>query len=351
MSIPRSIIEKLPFFLNGTLSEDERLEVERELARSEELRAELEQVREAARIFGHRLPAEALVSYVFDGVTEGLPADLIERHLAASPGAREEYELLVESRDALDRSRGAEAPADGNVVAGRFAPATAAASGWRRLALAASIVGAASLALAGWQWSRLSEGEARLADVESRLEEALEERDPAPQPAGEGGEEARQQIEELRLENEQLAAGKSDLVDQVARQEEQIVRLGEQIAALEQPRANLPVIDLYPGDMVLRGETPSDSATVLERSAGAVALILNSGAAGDDRLERMRIVDAAGAEVWASREAPLRDELGTFTVSVPTGTFEAGSYTIELIGRLGGEGESTVVESYLVEIR
>ncbi len=350
MSSDRYVAERIAWYLNGTLEESERSEVERLLAASEENREELREAMEAARIYGHRLPARVLVDYAFDGSHEEIPSELIERHLAASPLARAEYEMVRESQKTLERETGSE---ESPARVPQFSRPIA--SGWRRLALAASLIGLTALGMAGWQWNRLAEQGDRLAEVESRLREALAEEPASMEAPDEVVPEApadpalERRLGELELENSQLAAGKSDLVEQVARQDDEIRQLGEQVAEFASPQANLAVVDLYPGDMVLRGQPQSERVVTIPRQTRNVALILNSGIAAEEPLTGMRILDESDEVIWTSDERPERDDLGTFTVSLPVGRLSAGRYTVELIDEAGGE--LSVLESYLVEIR
>ena len=92
----RHIEELLPFYLNGTLEDDERTEVEAALAEDETLRWELE-------------------------FLEGVQKDVRSREVGTSPG---EFGLARLMRDIESETR--EAPV-GNVVVGRFWKVAAAA--------------------------------------------------------------------------------------------------------------------------------------------------------------------------------------------------------------------------------
>lgn len=347
MSSHRFVAEHSPFFLNRTLSDEERSRFEEQLAASGDSRDELAATLEAARIYGHTLPAEVLVDLVFGGGAEPrFPNALVERYLEVSPVGRAELELLRESRRALD----AEVRGDGSNVVPIAAPAAAAGGvrGWRRMALAASLIGAAAVGLATWQWQQLEQREGRLAAVEDELRQALDrESEPRPPAADAAADPAvAQRLEQLESENRQLAAGKSDLVEEIERQDAEIEQLEGRIARMSRPRANVSVIDLYPGDMVLRGEPQADRLVVVERGDGPLALILNSGVGPDAAISGMRLIDEDGDTVWTSSEQPVRDELGTFTVSLPTPGIEPGVYAIEL-----SSDDGTVVERYRIEIR
>jgi anti-sigma factor RsiW len=333
-------MERIPWYLNGTLDEAETAEVETLLAQSAEGRAELAEARAAASIYGHRLPSEVLVAYAIDGKHEAFPSELIERYLAVSPVAGEELRMVRESLAEL----AADATEREDAVLPFRRPEAPAPAGWKRLALAASILGIVGLGLAAWQWSELESRENRLAEVEQQLRDALAaEAVPAPS----GAESDR--IETLEEANLELAAGKSDLVEQVERQQERIRALGEQVADLSQPLLNVPVVDVFPGDMTLRGELEPARRVVVPLQTKTVTLILNSRLQADQGVTALRILDAEGKRRWASESRPQRDELGVFTVGIPVQSLGAGVFTLELVAQEGGE--TRIVETYLVEIK
>jgi hypothetical protein len=147
-------IELLPWYLNGSLSEDERRQVEEQLASSEECRTALEQTRAAARIFAVRLPGEALVDQVF-GAEDIAPGEAARHRSprAVSGDDLELMELIRQSKAALDWSE----QTDRKREAAQPAPATpavthqAAGHRWRLLAVAASV--AFAVTTSGWLWS------------------------------------------------------------------------------------------------------------------------------------------------------------------------------------------------------
>ncbi len=212
------------------------------------------------------------------------------------------------------------------------------------MALAASLVGATALGLAGWQWLEAQDSENRLAAVEQQLRNALNrETEPA------GDEVLLERIETLEDANLELAAGKSDLVEEIRAQTDRLERLDGLVAELSTPLLNVPVIDVFPGDMVLRGETPAARRVIVPRQTRTVTLILNSGIEGDQAVSSMQIVAADGTRVWRSTTRPERDELGTFTVSIPVQTLETGTYTLQLVDER--DGQTQVFETYQIEIQ
>ena len=347
MSSDRYLTERLPWYLNGSLDEAERAELEGLLAQSAENRAELAETEAAARIYGHRLPSEVVVGYAFDGEHPEVPTELLERYFEVSPVGADELRLLRESKAELEEELATES-ADAGVVSCP-GPAPAAVSGWRRMALAASLVGVAALGLTGWQWMQVRESENQLAVVERQLREALAQEE-APDTAPVGDAAARARLEALEREAEELAAGKSDLVEQIEAKDQEIERLGSQVAELSQPLVNVAVIDLFPGDRVLRGEeAPSEPEIVVPRQTRTVTLILNSSLESDRRVTGMQILGADGGRVWRSTTRPERDTHGTFTVAIPVTALETGVYTLQLVD--SRDGQTEIVETYSLEIR
>jgi hypothetical protein len=343
MSSERLTTERLPWYLNGTLDAAERQAVERDLAESAEARRELAELQDAARIYGHRLPVDIIVGYAFDGAHPDVSTDLLERFLAVSPVGREELEWVRESRAALEADTAPGAAAD--VIAFRRPAAPPAAPGvWRRLALAASLLGVVSLGVAVWQLQEARSTHSRLAEAQLQLRQAL-----AAEASAQSDEALRQQLQSLEGENSQLAAGKSDLVEQIEARDGEIERLSEQVAELRAPLVNIPVVDVWPGDMVLRGEPRGERVVVVPRQTRTVALILNSSVAADRGVSGLRILGTNGERVWVSSDKPQRDELGTFTVALPVQELAPGRYTLQLIDQ--GVGTTQVVETYEIEIR
>jgi len=349
MSSDRYLTERLPWYLNGSLDEAESAEVKALLAESAENRAEWAETRAAAKIYGHRLPSEVLVAYAFDGEHPDIPTELIERYLAVSPVGNEELRLVRDSRADLERdtenreTKSSETPTFQPQVA--VEPTARPDAGWRRMALAASLIGVTALGLAGWQWFAVQNSENQLATVEQQLRDAL-----ASEKTPIGDDALIQRIESLEEANQQLAAGKSDLVDQVELQSERIQQLDGQVAEFSAPLLNIPVVDVFPGDMVLRGdETPADRRVIVPRETRTVTLILNSAIESDQAVTGMQILAADGSRVWRSAGQPERDDHGTFTVAIPVQTLDSGIYTLQLVE--SSDGQTQVVETYQVEIQ
>jgi predicted nuclease with TOPRIM domain len=197
--------------------------------------------------------------------------------------------------------------------------------------------------VAVWQLGEARSTAGRLAEAQRQLREAVAAESDA------GDDAAHERLLSLEEENALLAAGKSDLVDQVAALDGEVQRLADQVAGLKEPLVNVPVVDLWPGDLVLRGEPQGDRVVVVPRQTRTVALILNSNVAADREISGLQILAADGTTVWTSSDEPERDDLGTFTIALPVQELAAGRYTLQLVARSAVETE--VIETYEIEIR
>lgn len=131
-----SVVELLPWLLNGTLEPEERSRVVGHLAGCEACRRELAETLVACRAFAQHPTTGELVDLVFDRPLADRA--LVEQHLTACNGCAEQVALLRQARVF---------EADGVVP---LAPPRAAATAgrWRALAIAASVV--AVVAAGGW---------------------------------------------------------------------------------------------------------------------------------------------------------------------------------------------------------
>jgi len=92
------VVQRLPWFLNGSLGPEERSEIRGHLADCAACRAALAETRVGYRIFSAHVPSEALVDYAWDRTPEGLDSGLVERHLEDCPECAAELELIRTSR-------------------------------------------------------------------------------------------------------------------------------------------------------------------------------------------------------------------------------------------------------------
>jgi len=92
------VVQRLPWYLNGSLAPEEQGEIRGHLADCEACRAALAETRLGYRIFSAHVPAEALVDYAWDRTPEGLDSGLVERHLEDCPECAADLELIRTSR-------------------------------------------------------------------------------------------------------------------------------------------------------------------------------------------------------------------------------------------------------------
>ncbi|MFN7963654.1 MAG: hypothetical protein U0002_20500 [Thermoanaerobaculia bacterium] len=268
--------ELLPFYLNGSLSSEERAEVEATLADSPELRRELAATRAAAEIYRQRLAPEALTDYVAGEPAGEIPQALLERLIAEDPRYQEEVALLRESyRAALgEESTAAERPElEARVLKAQFGPSRQAPRRW--LALAAAL---AAVAVAGvLAWSVLS-------------------------PSGPGAKAP------------QMAAGGGG-------------------GAVAGPRT-LTLVPLEPG-AVLRG--PSSGAPDAERLArqGALRLVVRSLHLEPGTAVRLELEDAHGAK-WQSAPLPATDQ-PTLELTLAASELAPGAVELRLLEAASGK--------------
>ena len=133
------VVQRLPWFLNGTLAPEEQGEIRGHLAECTACRTALAETRLGYRIFSAHVPSEALVDYAWDRTPEGIDSGLIERHLDDCPECAAELELIRTSR------RLAEEP-DVALLRPKARPATATVPprfyrAWQATALAAALGG------------------------------------------------------------------------------------------------------------------------------------------------------------------------------------------------------------------
>lgn len=322
--------ELLPWLLNGTLAEPERGEVGEHLASCDACRAELSETRLAGRIFAAHLEADELVAYAFDEPT-ALGHERIAAHLAICSRCAEELELVAQSRRLCEREG-----AEGGEILPFQRPAEAPPAPrqllWQWAAMAAGLT--ALIAAGGWMWS-WNQSES----LAGRLAEARR-----------GGAAAAERLADVERRAEELGAVAAEARDRVARLEEELAGRAVETRRTPAPRLHLntPVIDLFPGDVVVRGGEAPRTARDLPQSAELVTLILNVDSREEFAAYELRVVDAGGATVRRERGLARDPETGGFTVSLPVALLGTGRATIEIYG-LGAEG-ATRLASYPVEV-
>ena len=327
------IHELLPWYLRGTLDEAQAAEIRDHLTTCEACRRELEETAFALAVHAaHATPEELFALAGGEASPEGSAHAAAERHVAHCPDCAEELEIARASLQALEASERAgaeEAAADAVVRPFRApAPAGGVSPAWRFAALAAGLV---SLAVsAAWMWN--ASGLRRL-DAER---------------AGQLGAE-RTQLAALEERNQELERTRSELSAELGASRERLASLEERIGALGAPRLNVPVLDVYPADIVYRGspDEGAGQANLVPVPAGApeVTLILGSQLAGGGELT-LAVVGSQGEVLWRG-ERLARHPQGDFTVTLPVSILPQGALRLDV--RQAGTGRT--VETYLLEIR
>ncbi|HEV7667832.1 MAG TPA: zf-HC2 domain-containing protein [Thermoanaerobaculia bacterium] len=143
------VVQRLPWFLNGSLAPEEQSEIRAHLTDCAACRSALAETRIGYRIFSAHVPSEALVDYAWDRTPEGLDSGLVERHLEDCAECAAELELIRTSR------RLAEEP-EVALLRPKARPVTATAPprfyrAWQATALAAALGGV--VAFSAWTHS------------------------------------------------------------------------------------------------------------------------------------------------------------------------------------------------------
>lgn len=305
--------ERLPWLLNGSLTEAETRAVEDHLAGCAGCREELEQTRLAARLFATHPSTGDLVCYVF-GDLEATDAQRVAEHIASCAPCREELAMVTASQQQIGRLE---------TVPRRWASRPAAVS-W--LPLAASIV-LALLAATGWIWTWR-----RLAiDSEgwSRRVQALE-----------SDVKRLERVAKTSLGGEPPAMPTATPTpDQQTA--ERLASLEREIAGLRVPEAGVGVVELLPEEMVVRSSR--DTQVSLPAGRAATLLLMAEKVAAGERYQVL-LSRSGGPTLWRGTASAVAT--GELTLHLPAGALEAGRYTVRL-QTLRGE----VLGTYALELR
>jgi anti-sigma factor RsiW len=331
--------ELLPWLLNGTLDEIERRAVREHLTGCEACRRELAATRLAGRIFAAHLPAAELVAYAFDLPT-ALDRGRIAAHLARCPSCAGELALVAESRrlsDAEGEAPVADAGGGAEVVPFRRpaapAPAPPRERLWRPAALAAGLT--ALVAAGGWMWS--------WTETRSLAGRVAAERSATATAA--------ERLAGLERQTARLSAAAAEARDQVARLEAELAS-GAAGGAAARPglHLNTPVVDLFSGDVVVRGAgSGAPGRTALPGGAGLLTLILNVDPGPSYPDYELRVIDARGGAVRRERGLRRDPDAGNFTVSLPAALLGSGEATLEVYG-IAADGAATRIARYPVTV-
>lgn len=140
----RQVPELLPWYLNGSLVEDEARLVESHLAECESCRCELEETVDVWQMVDTHIPSLALAEYAQGLMPQSMDREAIEQHLAVCSSCREEFEMAMPATD-MDHQ-----VAEVVDFAAAKPERTAFSEGWRRFAVAASITAVATTGAMVW---------------------------------------------------------------------------------------------------------------------------------------------------------------------------------------------------------
>jgi predicted anti-sigma-YlaC factor YlaD len=312
--------ELLPWFLNGTLAADQQQDVRDHLAQCDKCRQEMDETLFAHAVYRQHVPAEALIDHAFGRPVQAVGLELLEQHLQTCRECAEQYRMARESRRLeQDEAAGAIPFVSKEDQAKRVRL-------WQYGALAASLV--AMIAVAGWILSRQQAG-------------------PVDAGSGEQRKAAAERLAEIEAENQRLREEDSQLRQQRDDANSQIAQLQQQLGELASPQLNALVVDVYPTSMTERSEGAAANELSIPRSAKSVTLILNSQNASSHRSYSAEIASAENQIVWRE-QGLLRQPAGDYTISIPAGFLNAGSYTINIYGET--PGRRTKVETYRIRV-
>ncbi len=295
-----SVRERLPWLLNRSLDAQESADIRSHLAGCPGCRAELDETRQVAGLFGVHLSSKALVDLAWERPPAGVSREAAHRHLEGCSSCSEELALLRESRRLEVEDPG---------------PAKVASQGLRRaglryLAMAASL--AVSFAI-GAQWANGPRQQDRLgAQQESRRLVA--------------------RLTEAEAEAGRLRAVEGDLRARLDR--------------WKAPMANLPVVEVLAGSPAHRSAGASGNLIAVPRQAAFVVLVLNA-----ERKHRspaaVELRDGTGKAVWHV-QGLLPSPLGGYTLGIPAERLPEGRASLVLVDEGVGGGPA---ESFEIRVR
>ncbi|HEX4953292.1 MAG TPA: zf-HC2 domain-containing protein [Thermoanaerobaculia bacterium] len=336
------ILERLPWYLNGTLDPREKDEVTSHLASCAECRRELEELRLAAEIYRAEMPPAAVIDHVLGTRDSGLDPELVARLVGSTPRYQEEVALLRRSLADSATDAGGLA-AGGRVLTGRFARKVEVP---RWLPIAASIAGLLLPALLVWNLALRSDLASTVAEkgavesslVEARAEEArisalLE----ATRKTAATDPTDRERLEQLEAELEEKSRRVTELEQRVKRPEGAFL-----MAAVE--------LSPQPPETVVRGT--GETAPAIEqvtRTGRTVRLSLyleNLDLGLEDRL-RVSILDASGRRTVVGEINRAKAE--EIELGLPTADYPAGVLTIE-IASVAADGTVRTAGSTQIEL-
>lgn len=330
----------LPWYLNGTLSEEERQGVLRHLKTCESCRRDLAETRLAFEMFDQHLPAEAIVALAWGETPAGIDSALVEEHLAGCPRCAADLELARTSRGLEEDERIVP-------LKPRSAPAAVPApirstgwGGWKAAALAAGLAGV--VAAAGWLQTA-----GRVQTLEERLAERPAAVAPAPPVAGSSGEEAAeaQRIAELEKQLQQASEAMKTQQGQIERLEQ----LAEARPAAPAPRINAFIDQIQPVTDVVRNREQAGAKRVPAGAQATLLLGLGAEHVETHREHTLEILDAADKVVWTRSGLTLNVDYSAYVLTLEPGSLPKGPYTVRVYG-IAENGQREPVETYAIRV-
>jgi hypothetical protein len=289
--------ELMPWYLNQTLEPGEHQAVQAHLDACESCRRECEATCRAAALLTGHPPVEVILDVAEGSLAPGREAERVDAHLAECGSCREEVELARASAADLEAAvRATRQERRRRGAADRHVPGASRA--WWLAAASVLIV----VLSGGWwtTWQQLGSAQDRLAALEAA----------APSGPADG------------------AGTLSGLVE-------------------------VPIVDLFPGGMQLRGA--EEAPTVVPADIPAATLVLNTELLSAEPAGAARAASRQVALVLREAEGAVVLELGRLTlrplrsptISLPVATLAPGAYELLITGPESPEP----LETYPLEIR
>jgi hypothetical protein len=297
-------VERLPWWVNGTLEEAEAERVAAHLADCAACREELTATRGALALYSVHLPVETLLDLVEDGAAESfrgaggavMSRQAVDGHLGHCTACRAELSLLRESRATVEAD-----PAAPGATVTAFAPPRPPRDrrrlDRRSLALAASVLFCV-VAAGGWLSSaRTAERRADLlVEFERRLDEAMAAREAE---ASNGAETTEGTADEASSVRAAAAAPQAAAERKIAELETERDRLRQELADGERVAEGVGVGVTVPWHVqptVMRNAEARPDEEPIEVPAGQEQLSLYLTGLGDEPLTLV-VDDAAGGRI------------------------------------------------------
>lgn len=311
------VTEILPWFLNGSLDPSEQQMAREHLAQCNQCRKELQQAAFAGAAHQQHIPEQMLVDYAYDRVTDDPDRLLVETHLEFCKDCSEQLALVQTSRRLMD--------ADENVVSFQQpvpSPQARRMQGWQYGAIAAGIVGIIALGALWWSSRQVGNLNEQQVAVNRRLES-------------------------LQEENERLRRMRVETSDQLEQAKRENNDLKTQLKDISSPQANIPVIEIFPQELAMRGTSEPIQQVQIPKNTRSLTLILNSQAISENKNLSMEVVDSKKQVIW-TQEGLIRQKTGDYTLNVPASLLPTGTYTLNVYISTGNKKRK--IETYRIKL-